>query len=185
VVRVADSPFDRVLHEVRVYRGLPSPTRQPKGYAAARAQISVWQQLPKVKVVTRPLQYPDNWPTEKANEKGVDLQLALDMALMAHKRAYEVGILMSLDTDLKPILESVADLTRPGENPGPKWPHTAPPGSAAAGFPCRASGSTAIGSTRPSTSRCVMTPTTPNRGFAPARRGMSLATVGLGAPVGG
>ncbi|HYB36220.1 MAG TPA: NYN domain-containing protein [Mycobacterium sp.] len=112
MVRAADSPFDRVLHEVRVYRGLPSPTRQPKGYAAARAQISVWQQLPKVKVVTRPLQYPDNWPAEKANEKGVDVQLALDMALMAHKRAYEVGILMSLDTDLKPILESVADLTR-------------------------------------------------------------------------
>jgi hypothetical protein len=38
--------------------------------------------------------------------------LALDMAVMAHRKDYDVGILMSLDTDLRPALEHVAELTR-------------------------------------------------------------------------
>ncbi|WP_194831790.1 NYN domain-containing protein [Nocardia sp. XZ_19_369] len=111
----ADSPYDRVLHEVRIYRGLPS-SKDPKGHGAARKQIATWGALPSVTVITRPLRYPHNWPDclpgEKPSEKGIDVQLAIDLALMAHRHEYEVGILMSLDTDLKPALEVVRDFTR-------------------------------------------------------------------------
>jgi uncharacterized LabA/DUF88 family protein len=112
-----DSPYDRQLHEVRVYRGLPSSDRDRKGYGAARKQVAAWRALPNVTVFTRPLQYPAGWPNtslpgEKPNEKGIDVQLALDMAIMAQRKEYEVGILMSLDTDLRPALEHVAELTR-------------------------------------------------------------------------
>jgi uncharacterized LabA/DUF88 family protein len=112
-----DSPYDRVLHQVRVYRGLPASQRDPKGYSAARKQIAAWRQLPNVTVITRPLQYPYGWPGnclpgEKPNEKGIDVQLALDMAVMAERKEYEVGILMSLDTDLRPALEHTASLGR-------------------------------------------------------------------------
>jgi len=68
--------------------------------------------MPQVTVFTRPLQYPLGWPNVKANEKGIDVQLALDMAVMAHRKEYDVAILMSLDTDLRPAIESVADLAR-------------------------------------------------------------------------
>lgn len=107
-----DSPYDRVLHEVRVYRGIPASQRERRPYAAARKQNATWEQMPNVKLFTRALQYPSGWPQEKANEKGIDVQLALDMALMAQRKEYEVGILMSLDTDLKPALDIVANLTR-------------------------------------------------------------------------
>lgn len=113
----ADSSFDRKLKEVRVYRGLPSSSRDPKGYGAARKQITVWGRMATVKVITRPLQYPPGWPNnclpgEQPNEKGIDVQLALDMAVMAQRKEYDVGILMSLDTDLRPALEYVAEMTR-------------------------------------------------------------------------
>lgn len=106
-----DSPYDRKLHEVRIYRGVPVSQRDPKGYSAARKQIAKWQQMANVKLFTRPLQYPSGSSQEKPNEKGIDVQLALDMALMGHNNEYEVGILMSLDTDLRPALESVMQLT--------------------------------------------------------------------------
>jgi hypothetical protein len=34
----ADSPFDRQLHQVGIYRGQPDATRDPKGYAAIPAR---------------------------------------------------------------------------------------------------------------------------------------------------
>lgn len=113
----SDSPFDRVFHEVRIYRGLPVNDRDPRGYAAARRQISVWECERNVTVISRPLQYPRGWPKthlpgEGPREKGIDVALAMDFAVMAARGEYEVGIMFSGDTDLKPSLEFVADLTR-------------------------------------------------------------------------
>ena len=61
----------------------------------------------------RPLRYPYGWPREKAQEKGVDVELAVDFISMAIRREYDVGILFSTDTDLRPALEAVFSL-RPG-----------------------------------------------------------------------
>ena len=108
----ADSTYDRVLHEVRIYRGIPSQKRDPKGYAAGRRQVSGWATDPRVKVSTRTLQYlvdPDD-PDRvvSVREKGIDVALAIDFATLALEKAYDVGILFSLDTDLNPSLEYVA-----------------------------------------------------------------------------
>jgi NYN domain len=70
-----------------------------------------------VTVVQRPLRYPKAWPTEKAQEKGVDVALAVDFVMLAVPRAYDVGILVSTDTDLIPALEAVVGL---GGNRGPR-----------------------------------------------------------------
>lgn len=102
------SPFDRELAGVRVYRGLPESTKDPKGYGASQRQISSWAQAPEIEVITRTLRYPQNWPTEKPKEKGIDVALAIDFALMDVRGDYDVGVLMSTDTDLKPALEAVA-----------------------------------------------------------------------------
>ena len=101
---------DRVLHQVRVYRGLPDSTKDPKGYGAASRQIAAWRKLPLVEVTTRPFRYPPDYPASKAQEKGIDVQIALDFAMMAVRGEYDVGVLMSNDTDLRPALEQVVGI---------------------------------------------------------------------------
>lgn len=58
---------------------------------------------------------PHGWPDrsqpgEKPREKGIDVALAIDFVTMAVRGEYDVGILFSTDTDLKPALEAVAQL---------------------------------------------------------------------------
>lgn len=101
---------ERELTEVRIYRGQPDSQKDPKGYAANDRQCRHWETLPKATVITRTLRYPLDWPREKEQEKGIDVQLAIDLVAGAVRREYEVGILMSTDTDLKPALEFVRDL---------------------------------------------------------------------------
>lgn len=109
---VADSPYDRHLHEVRIYRGLPGSAQDPRGYAAARRQTAAWEQDPRVRVFARPLRYPSGWPAVRnggrPGEKGIDVALAVDFVAMAVQDQYDVGILFSVDTDLKPALEFVS-----------------------------------------------------------------------------
>ncbi|MGH7744323.1 MAG: NYN domain-containing protein [Candidatus Dormibacteria bacterium] len=67
-------------------------------------------------LITRPLRYPAGWPDrhepgERPAEKGIDVALSMDFAVMAVRAEYEVGIMFSTDTDLKPALEFVAELT--------------------------------------------------------------------------
>lgn len=99
----------RELVDVRIYRGLPSSKHDPKGYAAARAQIATWDRDALATPISRPLRYPQDWPNTKEEEKGIDVQMAVDYVMGAVKGDYDVGILMSLDTDMKPAPETVRD----------------------------------------------------------------------------
>lgn len=115
---VDHSPYDRSLAQVRVYRGQPDASRDPKGYAANQRQCATWQKR-GVEVVARTLRYPPGWPTqsrpgERPQEKGIDVALAIDFVMLGLRLQYDVGILMSTDTDLKPALEAVAQLTASG-----------------------------------------------------------------------
>lgn len=101
---------ERVLHQVRVYRGMPSGASDPRGYGAGRRQVAVWNRNPLVTVTTRPLRYPRDYPASPPQEKGIDVQLALDFAMMAVRDEYDVGVLMSNDTHLRPALEEVMNL---------------------------------------------------------------------------
>ena len=60
-----------------------------------------------MKVVTRPLRYPPDYPARRPEEKGIDVQLAIDFVALAHDDVYDVGIIFSSDTDLVPVLEFV------------------------------------------------------------------------------
>lgn len=101
------SPFDRDLIEVRVYRGRPDSQKDPKGYGANLRQCTLWERLPKTRVFTRTLRYPADWPRSRAEEKGIDVALAVDFVAMAMRGEYDIGVIMSTDTDLKPALEAV------------------------------------------------------------------------------
>jgi uncharacterized LabA/DUF88 family protein len=102
---------ERTLQEVRVYRGQPDATRDPRGFGANARQVDAWRKTPGVVVINRPLRYPANWPTERPQEKGIDVALAVDFVMLAVLKQFDVGILMSVDTDLKPALEAVVGLS--------------------------------------------------------------------------
>lgn len=96
----------RRLVRVQIYRGMPSSTKSPIGYASARKQVNRWRSAastdaPRLDVHTRPLDYR----TGKPREKGIDVLLALDLAFGAADRDFDVVVLFSGDSDLLPALE--------------------------------------------------------------------------------
>jgi uncharacterized LabA/DUF88 family protein len=102
----------RELKQIRIYTGIPSEKKDIKAFIAASKRIESWQSDPLVKVITRPLSYPLGWPKsskpgEKPREKGIDVNIAIDFVTMVIRKEYEIGILFSVDTDLKPALEFV------------------------------------------------------------------------------
>jgi hypothetical protein len=99
------------LEFVRVYRGLPDGSRDPKGHAACSRQVAAWRTNAGVQVVTRALRYPPTYPHEKASEKGIDVQLAIEFVTGALDDAFDIGVVFSADTDLKPALEMVCQRT--------------------------------------------------------------------------
>ncbi len=102
--------FSGELTSVRVYRGRLSPDHQLAAARASDRQAAQWERDRRVTVVRRQLRYPKGWPAEPAQEKGIDVALAVDFVRLACENAYDVGILFSRDTDLVPALEAVRDL---------------------------------------------------------------------------
>lgn len=98
--------YTRTLSQVRIYTGRPAASKEPRTYSANRKQCSAWEAL-GAEVIFRPLRYPYRWPYVKAEEKGIDVALAIDYIALALDGAYDVGVLASTDTDLKPALEFV------------------------------------------------------------------------------
>lgn len=111
--------YESELRNVRVYRGLPDSDRQPRSYGANRAQEAAWRSDPRCEVIQRPLRYPRDWPESGAEEKGIDVQIALDVVMGAQRGAFDVAILFSTDTDLRPALEEVMRLNDDTDGPFP------------------------------------------------------------------
>lgn len=102
------------LFETRTYLGKAAAARDPRTAAANDRQIAAWQ-AKGIVVRPRPLRYPADWPASPPQQKGVDVELAVDVVRLAIDEAYDVGIVLSTDTDLLPALEAVESLrTRSG-----------------------------------------------------------------------
>jgi len=74
-----------------------------------------------VVVYSRPLRYrnrtvslPDgtqhSFPTEE--EKGIDVRIALDVISLAHRRAYDVALVMSQDQDLSEVADEIRTIAQ-------------------------------------------------------------------------
>jgi NYN domain len=103
---------DRELVGVFAYRGMPESRRDPQASSACSRQISAWAKA-GVKTTWRPLRYPQAYPLEKPQEKGIDVQLAIDYVMKAINGDYDVGVLFSGDSDQKPALLAVQALRGP------------------------------------------------------------------------
>lgn len=101
----------RELIAVTVYRGKPGTKSHPRLQSAFARQVAAWTNLPLTTVKMRPLRYePIEWsssqPTKwRAKEKGIDVLMALDIALGACGDRYDVAIVVSADTDLVPAID--------------------------------------------------------------------------------
>jgi len=101
----------RVLTEVQVFRGLPGSKGHRNVIAASARQVNAWKRQERVIVNTRPLKYRKvvdgrggtHW---KGEEKGIDVMMALSVAVGALKDTYDVAIVVSSDTDLTPAIET-------------------------------------------------------------------------------
>jgi len=115
----------RELIEVRVYRGEPTVRSHETLQSSFQRQVEGWKRrAPMLNVNTRPLRYNptawDSWgrPTEwdKGHEKGIDVLLALDVALGAERDEYDVAIICSADTDLVPAIDAAVERGKKVEN---------------------------------------------------------------------
>lgn len=93
------------LLRVEVHRGAPTNRHQPELYAASQAQRSEWTRDRRVQVEYRTLTYRQDHGTWKAQEKGIDVRVALSYVQAVATAAADVVILASHDTDLEPSLE--------------------------------------------------------------------------------
>ena len=100
---------------VRFYTGLPDAAEQPlwhhfwvaKGARMGRDGVNVFM---------RPLAYrnvkirlPDGTPHifPAAQEKGIDVRIALDLIRLAHQRVFDVAVIFSRDNDLSEAAEEI------------------------------------------------------------------------------
>jgi uncharacterized LabA/DUF88 family protein len=101
------------LHEVHVHRGRPDPRKEQTNASANDQQTQRWGSTRSVHVHRRPLRYPESWPELPAREKGIDVALAIDVVRHAMLGRFDVGVVVSRDTDLIPALEAVRELGGP------------------------------------------------------------------------
>jgi uncharacterized LabA/DUF88 family protein len=99
---------NRVLTEVRVYTGIHTPQRNGVQHAQMQRRMEAWVAASPdiVQVFPRALRYSADRPPQ---EKGVDVELAVDLVSLALDDAFDVVVLASTDTDLVPALQLVAD----------------------------------------------------------------------------
>ena len=109
---VSRHPEASHLVGVREYRGRPDSVRRAQAYGANLRQSGVHEKRGRglVKVIARSLRYPADRPQTPAQEKGIDVALAVDFVTMAVGRAFYIAVLMSTDSDLVPALEAVVSL---------------------------------------------------------------------------
>lgn len=103
------------LEQVRFYTGVPDVSDKPfwnHFWTAKGAQMGRMG----VRVITRPLKYrnktvdlPDGtqFTYLDGDEKGIDVRLALDVIRLAHKREYDVAVIVSRDQDLSEVAKEI------------------------------------------------------------------------------
>ena len=98
----------RVLSQVRVYTGIHTPYRNPAQHGQMQRRMLSWVATApeKVQVFPRMLRYDANG---KPREKGVDVELAIDIVSLATDDAFDVLAVASADTDLVPAIQFVAN----------------------------------------------------------------------------
>jgi uncharacterized LabA/DUF88 family protein len=99
------------LVRVEVHRGFPSPRRQPDANRAVTRQNTAWKaESPLVHPIFQNLRYRTVDGKVVAEEKGVDVRLAINAVEYAVTRECDLAIVFSHDTDLLPVVDVISKL---------------------------------------------------------------------------
>ena len=105
---------------VRFYTGVPDASRDPTWHGYWMRRVLALKRAGVV-VTTRRLQYRyrdafdefgELQQIEIAQEKGVDIRIALDIVRLARARQYDVAVIYSQDQDINEVVEEVWDIAR-------------------------------------------------------------------------
>ena len=108
------------LSQVRFYTGVPDPRRNPrwarfwaaKGAAMGRRGVVVYTRPLRYRTLALTLADGTRHVSVVGEEKGIDVRIALDVIRLAHRRAYDVGILFSQDQDLSEVAREIRVIAR-------------------------------------------------------------------------
>lgn len=101
--------------EVRFYTGLPAANRQPHWHRFWRNKVLAMKRA-GVAVTTRPLRYRQRRLYDEdgelevitqAEEKGIDIRIALDLVRMARRGELDAAIIYSQDQDLNEVVSEI------------------------------------------------------------------------------
>jgi len=103
----------------RFYTGVPGRAEDPMWAAYWSNRVLAMKRV-GVHVTTRPLRYrkqsvtgPDGVEHEviTAQEKGIDVRLALDLVSLARKKQFDVAVVFSQDQDLQEVVQEIAEIS--------------------------------------------------------------------------
>lgn len=103
------------LQQVRFYTGIPDASDDAfwNHFWTSKLRVMSWQ---KIEVFSRPLRYRNRIVRHSdgtelaymaAEEKGIDVRIALDVIRMAHHNAYDVAVVFSQDQDLSEVAREI------------------------------------------------------------------------------
>jgi uncharacterized LabA/DUF88 family protein len=105
---------------IRFYTGVPHSREDPLWHEFWLRKLAVMGRQ-GVHVFSRPLSYrskslrlPDGstYTFQVAEEKGIDVRMALDIVRMAHRRELDVALILSQDQDLSEVAEEIRSIAR-------------------------------------------------------------------------
>lgn len=99
------------LQRCFAYRGRPDPRKQPQLAKYNDRQSAWWSKDARISVRSRPLRYPRDWGAtgaEPPREKGVDVQLSVELIERTIDAEFDIAVVFTHDTDMIPALELAA-----------------------------------------------------------------------------
>ena len=105
---------DRRLVRIYYYNAPVDQSKEPEAYGRQQRFLHALRSIEYCEVILGRLVYrdsPHEHPYEPV-EKGIDIKIATDMLVHAHRGSYDVAILVSGDTDFADAIQAVKDLGR-------------------------------------------------------------------------
>ena len=91
------------LDKLYFYTGMPSETRDEQRWLFWKAKLASMGRNEMVQTFSRPLVYRNG----VAQEKGIDVRLALDAVRLVHKAVYDVALIFSQDQDFTELATEI------------------------------------------------------------------------------
>jgi len=107
-------------HGVRFYTGTPNQKKSPMWHAYWANRLLAMRRA-GIFVASREIRYREEEVTliggltkkiEVAQEKGIDVRIALDVVRLAYTQAFDVAVIFSQDQDLREVADEIREISK-------------------------------------------------------------------------